>query len=347
MVAMEESDYEAYPVYEEPHPTTWDYGLPLEQGPAGPPPGGWGYYDEPQRLAHDRADAFWDTFAGPSAADPPPGPGTVPPSSAPYPPRAAPPAGRKPASHRHVVARPAVRGRSRIQGSLVAAIALLVLACGGGAYAIVASLTGQAGNRNGTGAPGQPTSAVARSSPLPPSASPAAASAVGSATVSPAASTQAAPAAATPSGAGPAATAPAGTTAGTTAVAVSPAARADSAEPAVAAWLGRYFSAINTHDYQAYSSLLGAQEAADQSQSEFTSGYGTTTDSAATLASISDLGGGGEAATVSFTSHQSPARSVNDSSCDSWTITIYLEPNGSGYAEVPPPAGYHPSYESC
>jgi hypothetical protein len=131
------------------------------------------------------------------------------------------------------------------------------------------------------------------------------------------------------------------------AVAVSPAARADSAEPAVAAWLDHYFTAINSRDYQAYVSLLNAQEAADESQSDFDSGYGTTTDSAATLTSISDLGGGGEAADVSFTSHQSPAQSVNDSSCDTWAITIYLEPSGSSYAEVPPPAGYHSRYESC
>jgi hypothetical protein len=115
----------------------------------------------------------------------------------------------------------------------------------------------------------------------------------------------------------------------------------------VLAWLDRYFTAINTHDYPAYVSLLDAKEAADESQSDFTSGFGTTTDSAATLASISDLSGGGEAASVSFTSHQSPAQSVNDSACDKWTITIYLEPAGSSYVLVPPPAGYQSSYESC
>ncbi len=113
------------------------------------------------------------------------------------------------------------------------------------------------------------------------------------------------------------------------------------------AWLGSYFTAINTHNYQAYISLLSSQEAADESQSDFTSGYGTTTDSAATLTSISDLSGGGEAATVRFTSHQSPSQSVNDSSCDVWTITLYLDPSGSSYALVPPPAGYHSSYQSC
>jgi hypothetical protein len=123
-------------------------------------------------------------------------------------------------------------------------------------------------------------------------------------------------------------------------------AKADPAEPAIAAWLDSYFTAINTHDYPAYLRLLSSQEAANESQADFTSGYGTTTDSAQTLTSISDLGGG-EAATVSFTSHQSASHSVNHSSCDNWTITIYLQPSGGSYVQVPPPAGYHSAYTSC
>jgi hypothetical protein len=237
------------------------------------------------------------------------------------------------------VGRDATRGRPGLQGTVVAAAVLLVLACGGGAYAIVTSLTGHSGNRNAADAAGPATSAAARSSPLTPSASAAGASGVASAAASPTPSTTPAP-----SGTAPASTGPAP---GTTSVAVSPDAQADSAEPAVAAWLGRYFAAINAHDYQAYVSLLDSQEAANESKSDFASGYGTTSDSSKTLTSISDLSGGGEAATVSFISHQSPAQSVNDSSCDRWTITVYLEPSGSSYVLVPPPAGYHSSYESC
>jgi hypothetical protein len=351
-VAQPEANaYQSYHVYEEPHPTTWDYGPP--PGPApGPQPGGWGYYDEPQRLAPDRSDGFWDSFT-----DQPPGQSLEPPGPAPYPPQAAQPAPRQLTSHRLVVARPATRRRPGLQGSLVAAVVLLVLACGGGAYAIVTSLTGHAGNGSGTQASGPATSAAARSSPLTPSASPAGASGAGSATASPTPGTTTAPSGSAPSGvpsgtgssaAGTSTTPPAGSgpAPGTT-VAVSPAAQADSAEPTVVAWLGRYFTAINTHDYQAYVSLLDSKEAANESRSDFTSGYGTTTDSAATLTSIDDLSGGGEAANVAFTSHQSAAQSVNDSSCDRWTITVYLEPNGSSYVVVPPPAGYHSSYESC
>jgi hypothetical protein len=237
----------------------------------------------------------------------------------------------------------------------VGAAALLVLACGGGAYAIVTSLTGHAGHGTGPNAADPATSAAARSSPLTPSASPAGSGAAASASASP--TPTSAPSGTVPSstassgtgssGADTPTTAPAGTKPGTTTVAVSTAAQQDPAEPTVLAWLDRYFSAINTHDYQAYIGLLDAKEAANESMSDFASGYGTTTDSAASLASISDLNGGGEAATVSFTSHQSPAQSVNDSSCDRWTITVYLEPSGGSYVTVPPPADYHSSYGSC
>jgi len=332
-----EYPHEPRQVYEEPQPTTWDYSLPSDSPPApaaGQQPGGWGHYDEPQRLVPAPGDAFYDPTYPPQPAQ----------------------AARPPASHRLVAARPAARGRPGLQGSLLAAAGLLVLACGGGAYAIVTALTGHAGNQSGPNAAGPATSPAARSSPLTPSASPSAAGTAASATASPTPTTtpsRTAASATAPSGTGSSAastsgTTPAGSGSGTVAtVTASSAARQDPAEPTVAAWLDRYFTAINRHDYQAYVSLLDSREAANESRSGFTSGYGTTTDSAATLTSISDLSGGGEAATVSFTSHQSPAQSVNDSSCDQWTITIYLEPGGSGYVLVPPPAGYHSSYGSC
>ena len=113
------------------------------------------------------------------------------------------------------------------------------------------------------------------------------------------------------------------------------------------AFLGKYFTAINTHDYAAYSSLLDSQEQSVNTRSSFETGYGTTRDSGETLTSISDTGGGNEAATVSFTSHQSPAESASKTACTSWTITLYLQPNGSGYLIGAAPAGYHASYQAC
>jgi hypothetical protein len=126
-----------------------------------------------------------------------------------------------------------------------------------------------------------------------------------------------------------------------------PAAAGDPAAPQVQALLERYFTAINDHDYAAYSALLDAPMRQQNSRSSFTAGYATTRDSAETLTSISDTGGGELAATVSFTSHQSPADSINNSSCTAWTITLYLRPQGGSYLIGTPPAGYQPTHQNC
>jgi len=145
---------------------------------------------------------------------------------------------------------------------------------------------------------------------------------------------------------GPTETSPAAP--GSTAVAVSLAAQSNSAEPQVLAWAVRYFTAINTHDYQAYVGLLGPQLASGVTPASFTNGFGTVRDSAVTLTGITDQGGGYEAATVSLTSHQNPSQSVNgQDSCDLWTITLYLAPSGSSYVQVPAPAGYTSSHQAC
>jgi hypothetical protein len=131
-------------------------------------------------------------------------------------------------------------------------------------------------------------------------------------------------------------------------VAISPTAQSNPASPQVLSWVESYFTAINSHDYQSYISLLGSELASGVTPASFASGFGSTNDSAATLTGISDQGSGGEAATVSFTSHQNPSQSVNgQDSCDLWTITLYLTPNGSSYLEVPAPSGYHASHLAC
>jgi hypothetical protein len=202
-------------------------------------------------------------------------------------------------------------------GLLIALVVVLVLAVGGGAFALVSSLT----SRNNTAQPpAQPTTGA----PATPSS--------GGGSQTPSASA---------SGTSPAAPAD-------TAVAVAPAAASNAAAPRVQTLLEHYFAAINTHDYAAYSSLLDAQMRGQNSRSQFDSGYATTHDSAETLTSISSTSGGVLAATVSFTSHQSPADSINNSSCTAWTINLYLEPQGDGsYLIGAPPAGYRPSHQDC
>jgi len=248
----------------------------------------------------------------------------------------------------------------RLSGTLVAAGVLLVLACGGGAYALVSTLTGHPGKATGPPAvaQGPSTAPAAQTSSLPsatPAGTPAATTpaATSPATTPPASAT--APATAQPTDTQPADTQPTVTqppvtqpaSPGAVTVAVSPAAQSDPAEPGVLAFVERYFTAINEHDYQTYIGLLNAQEAANESRSAFDSGFGTTTDSAATLTGISGLGGGGEAASVSFTSHQAPSDSVDGRSCDLWSITLYLTPSGSSYVTNPPPSGYHSSHQAC
>jgi hypothetical protein len=130
-------------------------------------------------------------------------------------------------------------------------------------------------------------------------------------------------------------------------VAVAPPAADDAAVPQVKALLRRYFTAINQHDYAAYASLLDPQVLQQSTAAAFYSGDGSTTDSDETLTGISAAGAGGVAATVTFTSHQQPVDSPDNSACDDWSITLYLVPDGAGYLIGLPPSGYQASYTSC
>ena len=82
------------------------------------------------------------------------------------------------------------------------------------------------------------------------------------------------------------------------------------AEPQVEAFVNRYFNSINTWNYTEYTSLFDAQARQSNSQSSFDSGFATTEDSDVVLTGIEDTGDGSLAATVSFTSRQNPADSI-------------------------------------
>lgn len=218
--------------------------------------------------------------------------------------------------------------------TLIAVIIVVLLAVGGGAYALVAHFTGHKTNASPSShptisAPAKPT-ASANSTPT--------ASVSATATASPTASPSGSPSG-SPT-ASPSNSAAAG-------LIVSPAASANPAEPGVAALVTKYFTAINAHDYTAYNNLLNPQEQAADTPSSFQSGFSTTKDMNEKLTGIADTGGGGEAATLSFTSHQSAAHSATGTACTSWTITLYLQPNGSSYLIGPAPAGYHAQYAAC
>ena len=207
---------------------------------------------------------------------------------------------------------------------MIAAMVVLVLAAGGGAFVVVSSLTG---NNNGGHPSSQPTSAA----PAQPASSGAApittAPPTSTATASPSASPKA--------------------SAKKSTVAVSPSAAANPAAARVRTLLEHYFAAINAHDYAAYSNLLDSQMQQQNPPSKFASGYATTRDSAEKLTSIANIGSGSLAATVTFTSHQSPADSINNSSCTAWTITLYLQPQNDGYVIGVPPTGYRSVHQDC
>jgi hypothetical protein len=213
---------------------------------------------------------------------------------------------------------PPERGGRR--GLFIVLAVVVVLAAGGGAYAIATTL----GKHSSAQSPGTPTVGTSTSAAGSPTAggrqqaSSPAAPASASSTPSPALSL----------------------------VAISPGVTASAAEPQVEKLLSHYFHGINSHNYGEYASTLNPAEQAKQTQSEFSSGYSSTTDSAMTLTGLTD-NGNGLTATVAFTSRQSPAQSVDNSACNAWKLNLYLVPQGAGYLIGPAPAGYQPTYSDC
>jgi hypothetical protein len=132
------------------------------------------------------------------------------------------------------------------------------------------------------------------------------------------------------------------------AVTVGTGASQDPDASSVAAFLGQYFAAINDHDYQSYISLLSPQVQQGITQAQFDKGYRSTVDSHETLVGISTASDGDLAAEVTFTSHQNPADSPDQSeSCTNWDISLFLAQGGSGYVIDQAPAGYQASYQPC
>ena len=208
----------------------------------------------------------------------------------------------------------------RSRSIIVAAVAAVVLAAPGGAYALAA---GQGQARAGA----QPTGRASAS------ATPSATAGQGTTAVL-----------------GP----PGGRATGTTTVvrevgvvAVAPGAASNPAARRVAALLDRYFTAINRRDYAAYATLLDRRRLRSDPAASFEGGYASTTDSDETLTRISAVGSGNVAASVTFISHQKPAISLDHSSCTLWSITLYLVRHGTGYMIGTPPRGYWASYQVC
>ena len=116
---------------------------------------------------------------------------------------------------------------------------------------------------------------------------------------------------------------------------------------AIAAFLGRYFAAINSHDYQRYVALLSPEMAQRVTPDRFASGFAATADSAETLTRISPRRGGLTEAAVTFISHQQPNAANHEESCTNWSISLFLKRAGRGYRIQLPPPGYRAGSTPC
>lgn len=136
--------------------------------------------------------------------------------------------------------------------------------------------------------------------------------------------------------------------AGGTAVMVTSNAGQDPGASPVAGFLGQYFTAINTHDYQSYVSLLDPTMQQDMTVQQFDSGYRSTADSNETLTGVSTAADGDTVAAVTFTSHQDSADSVDHKeTCTDWKISLFLEQASTGYLIDQPTSSYHAAYSPC
>jgi hypothetical protein len=115
----------------------------------------------------------------------------------------------------------------------------------------------------------------------------------------------------------------------------------------VRTFVADYFTAINDHDFAAYTALLDARSRADETRQEFRFGFGTTRDSDASITGITTVSAGITGVTITFVSHQNIADSITDSACTDWDITLFLRRSGAGYVLGPAPPGYRAEYYSC
>lgn len=283
--------------------------------PPPPPPTRWPERPEPPTLTTGIPSA---PTADPYSGWPPPpppggdfGPGDPGPGPGPY-------------SDPEFGAEPPEPGRRRIPAwGMIAAAVVVVLAGLGGWYAAT---------HHG--------SKPAASAQRPPSAKPSAGGAGSPAATSPSSQL------ASPTGA-PTPSTPAATTAGgSSQVALGPGMSGQTAG-SVAAFVGRYFAAINSHDYPAYISLFAPGADPGETAHKFQTGYGSTADAAETLVALASTPSGKTAASVTFNSHQSPASSATHTACTSWRITLYLVRSGTSYLISHPPASYHASFAPC
>jgi hypothetical protein len=297
-------------------------GTPATPAAAEPDPfASWFAADPPEGKAPKRNDppGQWQPAGGWNAAD------TVYAAPAPQRGAASPPQPQRPPyGAQPVPPADGTRSSGGRKAAFIIVVVLVMLAAGGGAYALVSR-----SNRHTTAQPTGPAVTASASTTPTGQASTSASPSTGTST-----STSASPTTASTS-----------PSAGV--VSVAPGIASNPAEPAVETTLTNYFQGINTHNYAEYSSALDPQALAGEPESRFDSGYATTADSGMTLTSLASTANGGLAATVTFTSHQDPSASIDNSPCNNWTLTFFLVQQGADYLQGLPPSGYHAVHSDC
>jgi hypothetical protein len=297
-------------------------------GPPGAAQPGWGQQAGSQQGADQPAtQTYYPGLGGP--AQPSPGPYTppgqypaqgaaTPPGQYPAPGQYLPPDQYTPPGQYPVPGTGGGRpGGGRRTAILASVAVVVVLAAGAGAFALVSSLH----HGTSTTPPSSPAALGTTTAPV--------------TTPSPTPDQATAPASTASSSSGPPST-----------VALSQTAATSPAAKPVQSLFNRYFNSINTRNYTEYSGTLDSTMQANNSQSHFDSGYATTTDSNEQVNSIAANADGSLTVNVSFTSTQDPSDSVDNNSCNKWTLNLPLVPQGSGYVISTPPSGYA-TYTDC
>jgi hypothetical protein len=93
---------------------------------------------------------------------------------------------------------------------------------------------------------------------------------------------------------------------------------------------------------------LTPQNQQGQTAETFSQGFGSSADSDEILVAINPATNGDTAATLTFTSHQKASQAQGSTgTCTDWNITLFLEPDGTGYLIGDQPSTYHAKYSSC
>ena len=122
---------------------------------------------------------------------------------------------------------------------------------------------------------------------------------------------------------------------------------AEPAATAIATFVSQYFPRSTLIISRRTDSLLTPQQQQGQTARR-SARIRSSADSNEILVAINPTANGDTAATLTFTSHQNASQAVGGTgTCTDWNITLFLEPNGTGYLIDQAPSTYHPKYKSC